>query len=125
MAYQRKQRKLNGSQKLTTTTNSSGHVRTTVTSKQGNVTRSQSINKNGSIRTTTTERRQGGWVDRRTHTTPSAPPLKHKAPPKPRKSSKPKNLYKYKKPNAKKNTGMNVYQFIFWIVVFLYIMFNY
>jgi hypothetical protein len=123
MAYQRKQRKLNGSQKLTTTTNSSGHVRTTHTSKQGNVTRSQSINKNGSIRTTTTERRQGGWVDRRTHTTPSAPPLKHKAPPKPRKNSKPKNYYK--KPRAKKNTGMNVYQFIFWIVVFLYIMFNY
>ncbi len=130
MAYQKKQKKLNSRQKVTNTvTSNKGQTgfRKTYTTKTGPVTRSMSVNKNGSIRTTTTTRRQGGWIDRTTHTTPSAPKMRF---PKQRKQKAPAYkkpaAWKRSKPRRRKKTaqtessfGLNMWLFIMIVVILL------
>ena len=117
MAYQKNKRKLNDRQTVTTSTTSDGSVRKTYTIKNGNTTRSQAINKDGSIRTTVTEYRQGGWVDRKTYTTP-----KYRTHKKSNAGYVPYREPKQRRVKAKK--GDDLWVVLFFIIVLLMLVFN-
>lgn len=68
-----------GTIRSSTTTKGGSRTRKTVTVKTGNYTRSRSVNKNGTVRQTTTHKSPSGFWTRKTKTTGSSP-SKPKAP---------------------------------------------
>lgn len=68
-----------GTSRKSTNNTGGSRTRTTQTTKFGNVTKSRSVNRNGTIRQTTTHKSPSGWITRSVKTVGSAP-SKPKAP---------------------------------------------
>ena len=82
MAYKKSTRKTSGGAKITTTHNTNGNTRRTHTVKPTkSLTISRSVNRNGSVRTTTTNT-INGWTTRKSTTSGNPPKIKKMRAPK-------------------------------------------